>query len=51
MVLLRTSLPSFDAAISAVLFAINIEGGWYRIGEITPAIPGYAEDWLKPHSL
>jgi hypothetical protein len=39
MVLLRTLLPSFDAAISAVLFAINIEGRWYRIGEVTPANP------------
>jgi hypothetical protein len=38
-VLLRTLVPSFDAAISAVLFAINIEGCWYQIGEITPANP------------
>jgi hypothetical protein len=39
MVLVRTSLASFDAAISAVFFAINIEAGWYRIGEVTPANP------------
>jgi hypothetical protein len=39
MVLVRTPLPSFDARISALLSAINIERGWYRIGEVTYANP------------
>jgi hypothetical protein len=39
MVLVRTRLPSFDAAISCGLLAVNIEDRWYRIDEITRAIP------------
>jgi hypothetical protein len=38
-VLVRTLLSSFDAAISAVFSKINIEEGWYRIGEVTGANP------------
>jgi hypothetical protein len=39
MVLLRTQLSSFDAAIPCGLLAINIEARWYRIGEVTRANP------------
>jgi hypothetical protein len=39
MVLVRTPLPSFDAAIFRGLLAVNIEGRWYRIGEVTYANP------------
>jgi hypothetical protein len=39
MVLVRTRLPSFDAAISCGLLAVNIEGRWYRIDEINGANP------------
>jgi hypothetical protein len=39
MVLVRTRLSSFDAAISCGLLAINIEASWYRIGEVLRANP------------
>jgi hypothetical protein len=39
MVLVRTLLSSFDAAILCGLLAVNIEAGWYRIGEVMPANP------------
>jgi hypothetical protein len=39
MVLVRTRLTSFDAAIACGLLAINIEARWYRIGEVLCANP------------
>jgi hypothetical protein len=39
IVLVRTRLPSFDAAISCGLLVVNIEGRWYRIDEIARANP------------